>query len=429
VGEDRSGYKIEAEMGRLDVVTHRAEIGSRTVYNTRVDLFPKVGPRESYHTACYDALELRLSSQMPYRQVEEIMNHLQWQDDGDRARSRTLADAVVREGASIIDYIDAQKQAILTRNHFDPDTGQPGAGQTLAMERLEIPSLPADEIGRAIDEYNAGKEKDRQIDEDQLHELFENPPECVNVSVDDVGVTEQKATGRSKNPPSRDHKHYVRNTVIHVQQGLGKYILDGLGVRETLVLLTAFLLHNDLSGKMIVFFTDGAGDIRSAIKDLYDWAPFRIILDWYHLTKKCRERLSMGLKGREIRNEVLKELLSLLWLGKLDAAVAYLKNLDAGRVRNPGEIKKLIEYLEKNRSHIPCYALRKKLGLRTSSNLGEKANDLVVAQRQKHNGMSWSRPGSSGLANVRALFLNREDERWITRRELNFKLISVRKCA
>ncbi|HAG12120.1 MAG TPA: hypothetical protein DCK76_12335 [Desulfotomaculum sp.] len=60
-----------------------------------------------------------------------------------------------------------------------------------------------------------------------------------------------------------------------------------------------------------------------------------------------------------------------------------------------------------------------------SSNLGEKANDLVVAQRQKHNGMSWSRSGSSGLANVRALFLNKEDESWITRKELNFKLVNL----
>ena len=104
----------------------------------------------------------------------------------------------------------------------------------------------------------------------------------------------------------------------------------------------------------------------------------------------------------------------MLWLGKIDATVECLKHLDADKVRNASEIKKLIIYLEKNRGYIPCYALRKKLGLRVSSNLGEKANDLVVAQRQKHNGMSWSRPGSSGLANVRALFLNKEDESWIT---------------
>jgi hypothetical protein len=73
-------------------------------------------------------------------------------------------------------------------------------------------------------------------------------------------------------------------------------------------------------------------------------------------------------------------------------------------------------------SYIPCYALRKKLGLRVSSNRGEKANDLVVAQRQKHNGMSWSKTGSSGLANVNALFLNKENENWINKKTIEFRL-------
>ncbi len=60
--------------------------------------------------------------------------------------------------------------------------------------------------------------------------------------------------------------------------------------------------------------------------------------------------------------------------------------------------------------NIPCYALRQRLGLRISSNRAEKANDLVVAKRQKHNGMSWSKPGPLGLANVSAIFLNKEDK-------------------
>jgi hypothetical protein len=197
----------------------------------------------------------------------------------------------------------------------------------------------------------------RQIDENQIYELFENPSECVNVSVDDIGVTEQKASGRCKNPPPKESKHYVKNTVIHIQQGLGKYTLDGLGIRKTLVLLTAFLLHNDLANRMIVVFADGADDIKNAVRDLYGWAPFRIILDWFHLAKKCKERLSMSMKGRAIRNDVLKKLLSLLWLGKVNAAIEYLKRLDAGKVRNAKEIEKLIAYFERNRSHIPCYAL------------------------------------------------------------------------
>lgn len=399
------------------------------MYNTRVDLFPKTGPRESYRTVCFDALALRLASQVPYRQAGGIMNRLWWQDDEDSVKSRTLAEAVAREGKAVTGYLEAKRREILTQNHFDPETGQPEDGHPLTGEHPEVPSLPAALIDGAIAEYNAGREEGRQIDERQLKELYEDPSGCVNVSVDEVGVTEQKATGRCKNPPPREHRHYVENTVVHIQQGVGKYVLAGLGIGNTLLILTAFLLQGGLQGRMIIFFTDGAGDIRNAIKEVFGWTHFRIILDWYHLKKKCQERLSMGLKGREIRNRVLKELLSLLWLGKVDAAILYLANLAGDKVRNAGEVELLIKYLEKNRGYIPCYALRKKLGLRVSSNLGEKANDLVVAQRQKHNGMSWSESGSSGLANVRALFLNHEDENWIKRRGLAFKLVSERRCA
>ncbi len=213
------------------------EKGSRTVYNTKV-FFPKTGPKEVYRTACYDTLALQLATHVPYRQAKEIKLHLRWQDDEDKVRSRTLAGAVVREGATIINYINGRAQQILTQNHFDPQTGEPEADHPLAnIERSEIPSISAAKVWKVIAEYNAGREKERQID---VTELFEDPSKCVNVSVDDVGVTEQKASGRSKNSPPKESKHYVRNTVIHIQQGVGKYILDGLGIRKTLIILTAF---------------------------------------------------------------------------------------------------------------------------------------------------------------------------------------------
>ncbi|MDO9535590.1 MAG: hypothetical protein Q7J85_09755, partial [Bacillota bacterium] len=67
-----------------------------------------------------------------------------------------------------------------------------------------------------------------------------------------------------------------------------------------------------------------------------------------------------------------------------------------------------------------CYALRKQLGLRNSSNKGEKANDLCVADRQKHNGMSWSKSGSVALASVISLHLNNEQELWCSKDTLSF---------
>ena len=328
----------------------------------------------------------------------------------------------------------AKSEQILIQHHFDENSGKPKVDRALesVVGHSEIHTFSADEVTKVIDEYNEGQDKDRQIDATQSHEVFENPAYSVNISVDDVGVTEQKADGRSRDSVAKESKHHVQNTVIHIQQGVKKYIIDGLGIRQTMILLTSFLLHNGLlTNKNIIFFADGAPEIKNAIKDIYGWRPYQIILDWYHLKKKCKERLSMALKGSKIRNDVLKEVLSLLWLGKVDSAALYLLNLDNSKVRNAEEIKKLIGYFNRNLSNIPCYALRKKLGLRTSSNQGEKANDLVVAQRQKHNGMCWSKPRSSGLANIRTLFLNKEEENWVTRRELNFRLISSprAKCA
>ena len=116
----------------------------------------------------------------------------------------------------------------------------------------------------------------------------------------------------------------------------------------------------------------------------------------------------MALKGSRIRNEFLEELLPCLWFGNVDGAILLLRNIDGNKVKNYEMITKLIEYLERVRGFVPCYALQKKLGLRNSSNLGEKANDQVVANRQKHNGVSWSGEGSVAFASVASASCNSE---------------------
>jgi hypothetical protein len=81
-------------------------------------------------------------------------------------------------------------------------------------------------------------------------------------------------------------------------------------------------------------------------------------------------------------------------------------------IKNQDVCNNLINYLKRNQPYIPCYAVRKKLGLRNSSNIGEKMNDLIVSNRQKHNGMSWSRSGSVALATLTALKRNKEYVNW-----------------
>ena len=103
-------YEIEAELGRLDIKTYRVTRGSRTVFNSKVNLFPKTAQEEKYHSACYDILALRLASSIPsYRICDEILNRLRWQDNEKKIKLRTLTDAVEREGNKIIDYINLNR--------------------------------------------------------------------------------------------------------------------------------------------------------------------------------------------------------------------------------------------------------------------------------------------------------------------------------
>lgn len=404
------------------------------MFNAKTDLFPKIVAKEVYYSACHESHMLRLASKLSYRETESELNELRWQDDDNKIKFRTLADVVERDGGEISNYIDVNANQILKQHEFNPKTGQPAEIATVEKAVMDPQTQRISEykVRQVLEEYNAEKDTEYQIDEAKIHEVYESVEQSVCTSVDDVLVTQQKESGRTPNPEPKDSKHYVKNTVVHIQQNDQKYVLTGLGIIRMLIVLTAFLLHNNLlANKELIFFTDGADDIKTAILLVFGWRAYRIILDWFHLRKKISERLSMAMKGRELRNNALKKMLLLLWRGNVDGAIEYLRGLDPSTVKNPEQIKKLIDYLLRNRDFIPCYILRKKLGLRNSSNRVEKANDLVVAKRQKNNGTSWSKPGSSGLAIVTSLLKNNEAKNWTSRRRLEFKLMSApcKKCA
>ena len=96
-----------------------------------------------------------------------------------------------------------------------------------------------------------------------------------------------------------------------------------------------------------------------------------------------------------LRNDILDKLRPLLWYGSTDMAVAYLEEISKDSIKD------------------------KELGLCNSSAIGEKMNDLVVSERQKHNGMSWSKSGSVSLATITALKRNKESDKWFEEKELD----------
>ena len=104
---------------------------------------------------------------------------------------------------------------------------------------------------------------------------------------------------------------------------------------------------------------------------------------------KCKEVLSLALKGREIRNVTLEALRYLLWHGLMDRTIQYLQELDADKIKREDARDQLISYLQRCKPYIPCNAICQQFGLRNASSIGKKMNNLVVSKRQKHNSTSW----------------------------------------
>ncbi|HBI59961.1 MAG TPA: hypothetical protein DDY31_01910, partial [Lachnospiraceae bacterium] len=200
------------------------------------------------------------------------------------------------------------------------------------------------------------------------------------------------------------------------------YALTSIGMREAIKLVLSFLLFNNLLNKELIFFTDGAKNIKSHIESVFSFHPYTVILDWFHLKKKCQELLSMSIKGKESRNEVLEKLLRILWAGDVEAAIEYLRNLPSAKIKSDKWLEEQIGYLERKKEMIKCYAVRAKLGLRNSSNPVEKENDILVAQRQKHNGMSWSKNGSGSLAAIKMVFQNGYEDIWFHQEQISFTI-------
>ncbi len=352
-----------------------------------------------------------------------MINLFLHREDEDTIKLRTLSDSMNRIGNKISCKLEETSGRILKMNGFNKETGLPEKNIILS-ENITTPNAPAKDstdekhIQNVIDNINDGREEEIPFNANEL-EIEANPADCVYISIDDIGVKHQKAS-RSQEE-TKDSK-YIENTVVHIQYGSASYALTSVGMRETIKLLLSFLLFNNLLNKELIFFTDGAKNIKSHIESIFSFHPYTVILDWFHLKKKCQELLSMSIKGKESRNEVLEKLLRILWAGDVDGAVKYLRNFPSAKIKNEKWLEEQTGYLERKKEMIKCYAVRAKLGLRNSSNPVEKENDILVAQRQKHNGMSWSKNGSDSLTAIKMVFQNGYEDIWFRQEQISFTI-------
>jgi hypothetical protein len=409
-------------VGRFSFTTHGVATGETQALRDRTArwFFRPLQAKEWYRTRGFKELALVHGVvEDSYRKTSALINRIRHQADATPAR--TLCDTSESEGEQILSYLEHRADRILEKHDFTCE-GVPSA-LTVKLSGTRSHRLSEDEVQAALDACDLSQGLKAEMADNPVP--YESPSSQVYVTMDDVGVKGQKAHREraSQDRPQKAKKQYAYTTVAHVEHDGASYVLCGKGVVEVLRMVLALLLNNGLWQQGLIFLTDGQKTLQAAILRAFSWwGALQLILDWYHLEKKCKEGLSLALNGRQARNATLEELRLMLWHGLTDRAIQFLQEVNPDLVKNEEARQQLIAYLNRAKPYIPCYAIRKQLGLRNSSSIGEKMNDLVVSERQKHNGMSWSSRGSVALAALTALIRNQEQDTWFKKRTMALKL-------
>lgn len=422
VFQNRSPYRVESEAGRYTFTTHHVKKQGKKIYNTAGEFFPAIYGKERYKTQGFrELLFIHGLTQDSYRKTSEWLNRIRYQQEGDGTPYRSMQEYTETEGQKIKEATEQKCASILQENDFDLDNLSEG------------PQIKPDQVTIEDSLYDQKKVEEALIEcENEIgdyYDLLENPipyenPEfTVNITSDDVCVKKQKMSRSFDLKEDRQKRKKVYNSIMHIEKDGGSYILNSSSITEVMKVLIGFLSHNNLFQFRLQFFTDGMTTLHESILKYFQWHKnICIVLDWYHLEKKCKQRLSSALKNRHLRNNILEDLKRFLWYGLVDDAIDLLREISPLYIKSNEDIERLITYLTRNYRYIPCYAARKKLGLRNGSSIGEKANDLIVSERQKHNGMSWSKHGSVSLALITSTVWNKEHQKWFQEGEIDFLL-------
>jgi hypothetical protein len=169
----------------------------------------------------------------------------------------------------------------------------------------------------------------------------------------------------------------------------------------------------------LLVIADGARWIRAFFRDCLACLPnTTLLLDWHHLAQRCRDLASRFCRGRPAKAQLLRRLYRRLWGGDVPGALRVLRAYRP-QGRNQDALEELCRYLAARAEWIPNYRERRRSRQYIGSGQVEKANDRIVARRQKCRGMQWGARTSDALAALRTLQLNEGwDGYWVQRRAL-----------
>jgi len=230
-------------------------------------------------------------------------------------------------------------------------------------------------------------------------------PEQVLLTVDEV-LTRRPEVG-----------HFLELRTARIATAAGYRYLSGVGAAFLQRLHVAVrLCLGPLNSLLLI--ADGARSLRSFFTDtLAALADKTMLLDWHHLQQKCLELSSRICRGKAAKAQLLRRLYRRLWRGNVPGALAVLE-AERRATKNEAKLDELMAYLQARTAWIPNYRQRRIEQRYIGSAHVEKANDLIVARRQKNRGMQWSEATSDALAALRTLMVNGGWDRYWRQREV-----------
>lgn len=409
------------------------------------------GLRGNQHLYSINLKELmaEAASMGGYRPAVALLNRVSRRGEGDELSHRTVNDVITREGKALEQADERFMKKVLGEHGFSAKTGRIKKN-TPVPEEISNPRIELREDfaaqGKTVEELREDQNKEiigyalwynskhedpatqiRDLDKAMDCEL--KGSKTINLSPDGVVTKHQKEERADvdKGTEGKKSTQTVQNYNVHLEVDGKVLALVGSTLRKVLMMALAVLLSAGLLfNRELIVFTDGARDIKKHVSSIFSFCRVHFIVDWYHLQKKCNEYFSMALKSeryhKEERGRIRREFFARLWVGNVNEALAYLLTIDPAMIKNKGKLNELADYLNRKRYGIVCYAVRRHLGLRISSNRVEQLNGENISGRQKHNGMAWSYTGSYGLARLTTTLLNGHEFEWFATGEESYEL-------
>jgi hypothetical protein len=166
---------------------------------------------------------------------------------------------------------------------------------------------------------------------------------------------------------------YVAHVLLPVEGKQTTFVTDD--IPDAYGMTASALDKAGLPGTPITLFFDGEKALIEKFALLYEPCGISVlyILDWFHVKKKACELMSSAPAcPLEEKKGMKRDVLRLLYHGKTLEALCCLLALPHEKVKKE-KMNGVMCHLIKNFKYIPNYCLRKRLGLKISSQMVEKA--------------------------------------------------------